>query len=726
MLDVQAALRIDSADSLSSHDAPLYNNNYDDEMELDDDELLALGPPQLVRNPNTTLLAAIAQEEAAATQTLVSASGPAGSKPQTQTAAASGSGSGKAEGVDRGGVTLNAEAGVPGVTYTLLPKSSRGLLTPLSDQDAFLLVQRELDIFWGATQPAEEREEGAEKEEEEEAARRQDIMRYLEESNMARKNVLALQASNFLFAQQETCSSSPSEDREGLCGDIDSYSNQSPLSLSRKSPAKTPEKVKFSENVDASSSAVRQDCLLLGAPECALSFLGTGCAIPSKYRNVSGILLQLSAESSMLLDCGEGTWQQLVRMAREHPGMCRSVSTRLASPKLSSLLVCQWLARNIKVVWISHPHADHHLGLMTLVAERKRHWVSDNTAASTTASSASATAPVGTGADSSGVAEDFVPLLIIAPASVLTFLDCFTSSDPLMRSSYIGIDNHAFEPEWAKSSNKIKHRKFGYASSCKTDGGVGEEGCEDGKVLAETTDASSETVKQLRSDQQVLRPVDQQLLSDIGIQSLQNVQVHHCFQSFGLRVNSSQGWSLIYSGDTRPCPQLVRLGQGATVLVHEATFDDTRPLEAVKKRHSTISEAIQVAKDMNAHRLILTHFSQRYPGMPPLPPDYLTLPCGLLLAFDFMHVKFADLLWTHTMNPALLLAFPPEECTSAADDGGQDLLGEERAASSSTSSSRSSAGHASKDPPTATSGTKKRPKQQQQQHIPRNKKVKST
>ena len=33
----------------------------------------------------------------------------------------------------------------------------------------------------------------------------------------------------------------------------------------------------------------------------------------------------------------------------------------------------------------------------------------------------------------------------------------------------------------------------------------------------------------------------------------------------------------------------------------------------MKKRHSTISEAIQVAKCMKAKRTILTHFSQRYP-----------------------------------------------------------------------------------------------------------------
>ena len=33
-----------------------------------------------------------------------------------------------------------------------------------------------------------------------------------------------------------------------------------------------------------------------------------------------------------------------------------------------------------------------------------------------------------------------------------------------------------------------------------------------------------------------MRPVDRQLLHDIGIVSLENVQVQHCSQSFGVRL----------------------------------------------------------------------------------------------------------------------------------------------------------------------------------------------
>lgn len=41
--------------------------------------------------------------------------------------------------------------------------------------------------------------------------------------------------------------------------------------------------------------------------------LGTGSSQPSKYRNVSSILINLFSKGSLLLDCGEGTLAQLKR-----------------------------------------------------------------------------------------------------------------------------------------------------------------------------------------------------------------------------------------------------------------------------------------------------------------------------------------------------------------------------------------------------------------------------
>lgn len=68
---------------------------------------------------------------------------------------------------------------------------------------------------------------------------------------------------------------------------------------------------------------------------------------------------------------------------------------------------------------------------------------------------------------------------------------------------------------------------------------------------------------------------------------------------------------------------------------------------------------------MHAYRLILTHFSQRYPSVPALPPgsvDYV------LLAFDYMRMRFQDLLWAPSVMPALVEAFPPGVTENENDD----------------------------------------------------------
>lgn len=46
-------------------------------------------------------------------------------------------------------------------------------------------------------------------------------------------------------------------------------------------------------------------------------------------------------------------------------------------------------------------------------------------------------------------------------------------------------------------------------------------------------------------------------------------------------------------------------------MIHEATFQNDLHDHAVKKRHSTIVEALYIADMMRAKNVILTHFSSR-------------------------------------------------------------------------------------------------------------------
>ena len=52
------------------------------------------------------------------------------------------------------------------------------------------------------------------------------------------------------------------------------------------------------------------------------------------------------------------------------------------------------------------------------------------------------------------------------------------------------------------------------------------------------------------------------------------------------------------------------------MLIHEATLTQCLHADAVKKGHSTFSEAVGSARAMGAGYTILTHFSQRYAKIP--------------------------------------------------------------------------------------------------------------
>ncbi len=77
--------------------------------------------------------------------------------------------------------------------------------------------------------------------------------------------------------------------------------------------------------------------------------------------------------------------------------------------------------------------------------------------------------------------------------------------------------------------------------------------------------------------------------------------VRHLVPTLGLRLEvKTSGKVLAYSADTEPCPQVVRLGAGADLFVHEAT--------GATLGHSSAAQAGQTARAAGAHRLLLIHY----------------------------------------------------------------------------------------------------------------------
>ena len=73
--------------------------------------------------------------------------------------------------------------------------------------------------------------------------------------------------------------------------------------------------------------------------------------------------------------------------------------------------------------------------------------------------------------------------------------------------------------------------------------------------------------------------------------------------------------SYAYCSDTAPFPELAGWVRGASVLYHEATFPAEMAEMAEKTFHSTTLQAAQCAVDAGVGRLLVGHYSSRFPSV---------------------------------------------------------------------------------------------------------------
>ena len=73
--------------------------------------------------------------------------------------------------------------------------------------------------------------------------------------------------------------------------------------------------------------------------------------------------------------------------------------------------------------------------------------------------------------------------------------------------------------------------------------------------------------------------------------------------------------SYAYCSDTAPFPELAQWVKGVSLLYHEATFPADMSEMAEKTFHSTTLQAAQTARDAGVGRLIVGHYSSRFPSV---------------------------------------------------------------------------------------------------------------
>ena len=98
------------------------------------------------------------------------------------------------------------------------------------------------------------------------------------------------------------------------------------------------------------------------------------------------------------------------------------------------------------------------------------------------------------------------------------------------------------------------------------------------------------------------------------------------------------GIKFVFSGDTKPTPNMIRLAEGADVLVHESTFGNE--FEDYPDRHHTKAEdAADIAKKAGVKKLYLTHFSRRYQDVRPLLDEARKVFPNTDAAYDFLKLQ---------------------------------------------------------------------------------------
>ncbi|RLM93406.1 uncharacterized protein C2845_PM08G00490 [Panicum miliaceum] len=263
-------------------------------------------------------------------------------------------------------------------------------------------------------------------------------------------------------------------------------------------------------------------------------------------------------------------------------------------------------AKSLRCIWISHIHADHHTGLARVLALRSKLL--------------------------KGMPHK--PLLVIGPRPLERFLNAYSTLKDLdiefldcRNTMKPSVEAFLSENDTGSATPQLENTMFAPGSRMEN---------------YNRKPASPRDTTALANFKEVLQ--------ESGLEILYSVPVVHCPQAFGVVLRATQkvnsagkvipGWKVVYSGDTRSCAALIDASRDATVLIHEATFEDSMKDEAIARNHSTTKEAIEVGTSAGAYRIILTHFSQRYPKIPVIDEVDMEKTC---IAFDLMSVNLADL-----------------------------------------------------------------------------------
>ena len=307
-----------------------------------------------------------------------------------------------------------------------------------------------------------------------------------------------------------------------------------------------------------------------------VTFLGTGSSVPNKYRNVTCILIEHKPDSFIILDCGEGSVGQMHR----HFGAEKALD----------------VMRKTKAVYISHSHADHHLGLINFIQHRSKAFRNGE----------------GEGE------QDVDKLYVIAPGKFLPefFLQYHNEFEPFLEDAY-QVRNEHLVLMTAKGTQQKTQILFPW-------------------VMKEMLEYVG--IKNIFTSRAVHCPLSYCL-------SITTEDDFKLVFTGDTRPNED----LVELGRHLKTPDLV---------IHEATMEHLFQKDAIMKRHSTFVEAIESSREMGTGFTMLTHFSQRYAKVPVF--DEIEGRDNVGIAFDHLSVSPRTLGMLHHIYEPLKVIFEEE------------------------------------------------------------------
>jgi len=389
---------------------------------------------------------------------------------------------------------------------------------------------------------------------------------------------------------------------------------------------------------------------------------------PGLYRNVSSIFIQLSEKFNkynLLLDCGEGSYQQLHNYYGEK--------------KTNEIL------NKTKIIFLSHKHGDHMLGILKVIFEIDKVKLEKN-----------------------NISFEEDKVYIVAPKTLTKWIKKNIQNDYniINKDLFIFIDNSQINPnifpvyskfaiqdnpytgfcdvELELSEEFLSKKIFNYFEyinknskeeneekidgdknyifynidnySSDNDSQYHETSCNNtdsykkDNVKNQNISNSSLTNKQKiffsKSECQKIIEFYKYIQKNLGINFF-SIEVFHCDESFGcffehfedFSNEKRRNWKISYSGDTRPCNNFNNFAAFSSLFIHEATFDDELAKDAKDKMHSTIEESIRLGKNNSSWRIALTHFSPRYIKLMPFKSIYMD--DKVVFANDYFSLKLS-------------------------------------------------------------------------------------